>query len=106
MAEAAEGLGGHLLDETIAYITCDRAAGSAFVTGYEVLDVLPFGLKRLRSLLRARDVGRLTIKTRGSAIEPETLRRQLRLSGSAEATIAVTRVAGRPSGLVVAPLPR
>ena len=47
--------------------------GSPFATGYEVLDVLPFGLKRLRSLLRDRDVGVLTIKKRGSAIEPETV---------------------------------
>ena len=104
VAEVAQQLDGHLLDETIAYITSDRPEGSPFVTGYEVLDVLPFGLKRLRSLLRDRGVGRLTIKKRGSAIEPETLRRQLRLSGSAEATIVVTRIAGQPSVLVVEPL--
>jgi hypothetical protein len=104
VAEVAAALDGHLLDTTIAYITADRAMSSPFVTGYEVLDVLPFGLKRLRSLLRDRNVGRLTIKKRGSAIEPETLRRQLRLRGSAEATIVVTRIAGQPSVLVVEPL--
>jgi SAM-dependent methyltransferase len=104
VAELAQQLDGHLLDATIAYVTCDRVVASPFATGYEVLDVLPFGLKRLRTLLRERDVGRLTIKKRGSAIEPETLRRQLRLRGSAEATIVVTRIAGQPSVLVVEPL--
>jgi SAM-dependent methyltransferase len=104
VAEVTEQLGGHLLDPTIAYVTGDRASGSPFATGYQVLEVMPFGLKRLRSLLRSRDVGVLTIKKRGSAIEPETLRRQLRLHGSAAATIVVTRIAGQPSVLLVEPL--
>jgi THUMP domain-like/RNA cap guanine-N2 methyltransferase len=104
VAEVARELEGHLLDTTIAYITGDHSVSSPFATGFEVLEVLPFGLKRLRALLRSRDVGRLTIKKRGSAIEPETLRRQLRLRGSAEATIVVTRIAGRPSVLVVDPI--
>jgi SAM-dependent methyltransferase len=104
VAEVARDLDGHLLDTTIAYITGDHAVSSPFATAYEVLDVLPFGLKRLRSLLRDRDIGRLTIKKRGSAIEPETLRHQLRLRGSAAATIVVTRIAGQPSVLVVEPV--
>jgi THUMP domain-like len=105
VAEVAGQLDGHLLDPTIAYITSEREVSSPFATAYEVLDVLPFGLKRLRALLRDRDIGRLTIKKRGSAIEPETLRRQLRLRGSAAATIVVTRLAGQPSVLVVHPVP-
>jgi SAM-dependent methyltransferase len=104
VAEVAEQLDGHLLDTTIAYVTGDRAMASPFATSYQVLDVLPFGLKRLRSLLRERDIGVLTIKKRGSAIEPETLRRQLRLRGTAAATIVVTRIAGQPSVLLVNPL--
>jgi hypothetical protein len=70
-----------------------------------VTDVLPFGLKRLRALLRERGVGTLTVKKRGSAVEPEALRRQLRLRGDAEATIVLTRVAGAPTVLVVEPVP-
>ena len=66
--------------------------------------MLPFGLKRLRTLLRSRGVGRLTVKKRGSAIEPEALRRQLRLAGDAEATIVLTRVAGAQTVLVVEPV--
>jgi hypothetical protein len=62
---------------------------------------MPFSLKRLRSLLRSRGVGRLTVKKRGSAVEPEVLRRQLRLRGDEEATVVLTRVAGAPTVLLV-----
>ncbi|SDS80226.1 hypothetical protein SAMN04489860_2405 [Paraoerskovia marina] len=110
VAHAAERLGGRLVDRTIAYVTTDEvvppaanglAAGLA--TGYRVLDTLPFGLKRLKAYLRERDVGRLTIKKRGTAVVPEQLRRQLDLRGSAEATIILTRVAGAQTVLVVEP---
>jgi len=65
------------------------------------LDTMPFGLKRLRTYLRERDVGRLTIKKRGTAVVPEQLRRQLDLRGNAFATIILTRVAGSQQVLVV-----
>ena len=67
--------------------------------------MLPFGLKRLRALLRERHVGRLTVKKRGSALDPEALRRQLRLTGDEEATVVLTRAAGEPVVLVVRPAP-
>jgi hypothetical protein len=62
----------------------------------EITDVLPFSLKRLRALLRERRVGRLEIRKRGSALEPDQLRRQLRLSGSEGASMVLTRVANAP----------
>jgi hypothetical protein len=75
-------------------------------TGYRILDVMPFSLKRLRTYLREREVGRLTIKKRGTAVTPEHLRGQLGLKGSQEATIVLTRVAGSQQILVVEPLDR
>jgi SAM-dependent methyltransferase len=103
VAEAAEQVAGHLVDPTIAYVTSDALARTPFLTPYEVTDVLPFGVKRLRALLRARGVGRVTVKKRGSAVTPEELRRQLRLSGPEEATVVLTRVAGAPTVLLVQP---
>jgi len=104
VAEVADPLDATLLDPTIAYLSTDRAGASPFTAAYEVTDTLPFHLKRLRSLLRARGVGRLTVKKRGSAVTPEQLRAQLRLSGDGEATIVLTRVAGAPTVLVVEPV--
>ncbi|MGY1737696.1 THUMP-like domain-containing protein [Geodermatophilus sp. SYSU D00684] len=97
---AAAELGARLVDPTIAYLTSDAPAGSLWVTSYRVDEVLPFSLKRLRALLRARGVGRVVVKKRGSAIEPETLARQLRGPGAGSATVVVTRVAGAPTALV------
>ena len=87
-------------DPTIAYLTSDAPAATPWVRSYRVDEALPFNLKRLRALLRARGVGRVTVKKRGSAIEPETLARQLRGPGARSAVVVVTRVAGAPTALV------
>jgi hypothetical protein len=96
----AADLGATLIDPTIAYLSSDAAAGSPWVSSYRVDEVLPFNLKKLKALLRARGVGRVVVKKRGSPIEPETLARQLRGPGSASAVVVVTRVAGAPTVLV------
>jgi hypothetical protein len=104
VGQVAVAVGGRLLDRTIAYVTGDRLVRTPLATAYAVEDVFPFQLKSLRTWLRDRGVGRLTIKKRGTAVEPEQLRRQLRLDGDAEATIVLTRVAGRQSVLAVRPV--
>jgi hypothetical protein len=91
------------VDPTIAYLTSDARAASPWVTSYEVTDVLPFSLKKLKALLRASGVGRVTVKKRGSPIEPESLARQLRGPGEGTAVVVVTRVAGAPTVLVCRP---
>lgn len=103
VAEVAAEVGGVLLDPTIAYLTAESRVPTAFATTYEVTDVLPFSVKRLRALLHEREVGIVTIKKRGSPIEPETLRQQLRPAGPNHAVVVVTRVAGAPTALVCRP---
>jgi hypothetical protein len=49
-------------------------------------------------------VGRVTVKKRGSAVEPEQLRRALKLTGAGAATVVLTRVAGAPTALLVEPV--
>lgn len=104
VAEVAEPHGLRLLDESIAYLTGDSWVDSPFLAAYAVVEALPFSLKRLRAALRARDAGPLTVKKRGTAVEPETLRRQLKLTGSQPATVVLTRVAGAQTALLVEPL--
>jgi hypothetical protein len=100
MSLVAADLGATLIDPTIAYLSSDAPADSPWVSSYRVDEVLPFNLKKLKALLRARGVGRVVGKKRGSPIEPETLARQLRGPGSASAVVVVTRVAGAPTVLV------
>jgi len=105
VAQVAARVGARLIDPTIAYLTTDAPVSDPLVHSYAVEDVLPYQVKTLRTYLRDRGVGVLTIKKRGSAVDPANLRRQLRLHGDVEATIALTRVAGRPSVLVLRLLP-
>lgn len=105
VAELAGGLDATLADPSIAYLYAEAARPTPFARCLAVTDVLPFSLKRLRALLRERRVGRVEILKRGSALEPEKLRRDLRLAGDGGASLVLTRVAGAPTALVCRPLP-
>ncbi len=99
----AHGVEGGLLDHHIAYVTSDRSFHTPFARGYQVLEELPYREKQLRAALRARGVGKLTIKKRGVDVVPEELRKRLALNGEADATIVLTRVDGRGTALLVRP---
>jgi hypothetical protein len=100
VAEFAATVGGRIADPEIAYVYTDDEAETGFARRLRITDVLPFSLKRLRALLRERGIGRLEIRKRGSALEPEQLRRDLRLHGTGSASIVLTRVAGAPTVLL------
>ncbi|MDE3720615.1 SAM-dependent methyltransferase [Nocardiopsis sp. N85] len=105
VAEAVARVNGALLDERIAYFTADEAVRSPLWRVLEVTEVLPFSLKRLRSALRERKVGTVTVMKRGSAVDTEKLRRDLRASGPESATVVLTRVGERPFALLCRELP-
>ncbi|MGY0002888.1 THUMP-like domain-containing protein [Micromonospora sp. I033] len=105
VAELARDLDATLADPSIAYLYGDTARPTPFARCLEITDVLPFSLKRLRALLRERRVGRVEILKRGSALEPEKLRRDLKLAGDAAASLVLTRVAGAPTVLLCQPVP-
>jgi SAM-dependent methyltransferase len=105
IAELAAELDANLADPSIAYLYADGPVATPFARCLEVTDVLPFSLKRLRALLRERRVGRVEILKRGSALEPEKLRRDLKLAGDGSASLVLTRVADAPTVLICQPLP-
>ncbi|HUR75397.1 MAG TPA: class I SAM-dependent methyltransferase [Sporichthya sp.] len=102
-----EAVDGRLLDPTIAYVTADSYVPTPFATAYEIHDVLPFGVPRLRALLAERGVGIVVVKKRGSSVLPEQLRRELlrgSRGGNVEATVVVTRHGGGQIAMVVQPV--
>jgi len=105
VAEFASTVDGGLADPEIAYVYTEQARPTPFARCLTVDAVLPFSVKRLRAALRERGVGRVEIRKRGSAVDPETLRRDLRLAGNAAATVVLTRVAGAPTALLCSPVP-
>lgn len=101
VAPLADRMDGRLLDSSIAYITTDAPQPTPFATGFRVLDSFAFSLKTLKAYLRDRQVGRVEIKKRGTAVVPDQLRTQLGLKGPHHATIILTRLQGKQSVLVV-----
>ena len=106
VGQVAALVSGRLLDPTIAYVTSDVLVRTPLARALVVEEVLPFGLKALRTRLRDRGVGRVEVLKRGSALDVEQLRRQLRLSGPNEASVVLTRIAGQQSVLLARPVAR
>ena len=99
----AAGVGGRLVDRRIAYVTSDESFRTPFARGYRVVERLPFRERYLKSALRERGIGALTIKKRGVDVSPEQLRSRLALRGDDEATLVLTRVADEGVALLVQP---
>lgn len=113
VADLAQGLGGRLLDEHIAYFCTDapiqgRLGGLA--RGYRVLEVMNYSPKALKRWCSDQQVTSLEIKKRGVDVVPETLRKQVlpkRTAGpKRHATLVITRIEDERVAAVVEPLPR
>lgn len=93
--------GGRELAPGVGYVVAQREARLPWARRFVVTEAMPFNVKRLRAALRDRGVGRLTVKKRGVSIEPDQLRRQLRLKGDASATCVLTRAGSTQVALLV-----
>jgi hypothetical protein len=96
----AEMLDAAQLDPDIAYLTSAEMRVTPFARAWVIEDWFPFQLKRLRAYLRQRGIGRVTVKKRGSPLEPEALIRDLRLSGDLERILVLTHLNGEPIVMV------
>ncbi|NIH87549.1 THUMP-like domain-containing protein [Amycolatopsis granulosa] len=82
------------LDERIAYLTGHTPPPG--VRAFRVAEHGHYQEKSLRTLLRARGVGRLEILVRGLDVDPDALRKRLKLTGAEEATVVLTRIGRTP----------
>jgi hypothetical protein len=100
----ARALGAWKLDERIAFLSADQPPRTPFGRPLRVEASMPYGLKRLRTSLRALGVGAVDIRRRGLAGDVDDLRRRLRLDGEHRATVVLTRVLDQPWTLVCSDL--
>ncbi|MFI5499196.1 class I SAM-dependent methyltransferase [Nocardia asteroides] len=84
------------LDPQIAYLTGDTVPPG--MRGFRIEDRFELREKILRQELARRDCGALEILVRGIDIDPDALRKKLKVRGSTQYTLVITRV-GR-SGVV------
>jgi hypothetical protein len=82
----------HAIASGAIYLTGPQLISDAALASFEVMEVLPFRLKPLKSLLRERGIGNLEIKKRGVEHDPAEIRRQLQLRGDLSATLLIARV--------------
>lgn len=91
------------MDEDIAYLTANRRVQTPFARSWAVDAWLPFSMKRLRAALRERGVGRLTVKKRGSPLQPEEVIREMRLKGENERVVFLTHLRSKPIAILCYP---
>ena len=83
-----------------AYLTCDNPFDHPLAAPFAVLDCLPLRPAAIAAYFAERGVGSLEIKKRGVAIDPESLRRRLKLRGDNAATLVLTRIGRREVAIV------
>lgn len=88
------------LDPDIAYLSGDRRP--AGVRGFEVIDELVFDERRLRQALGALDCGSLEVLVRGVRVDPDALRKRMRLRGSRALSVVIARIGARDAGRAMA----
>lgn len=102
------------LDPDIAYLTSDYRIETPFARSWKVETWLPFGVKRLRQVLRQRGVTQVVVKKRGSPLQPEELIQALRLKNThrqglpdeadrAKRILFLTHLRGRPIVVICLP---
>jgi hypothetical protein len=99
-AVLAAGLEGDLANDhriaplasRIPYFTGDWRLSDPLLNAFEVLDVAAYHPRRLRAMLRTRGIGCLEVKKRGVPLDPEAVRRELRVPGDQSATLILTRL--------------
>lgn len=105
LAQLARLVGAGIVSPSIAYLTGDDLPASPFYDGFEVLEVTNLRAKAISAALRTLDAGSVEIKKRGADIDPDALRKSLKLSGVGQATVIATRVDGRHRAIVCRRLP-
>jgi hypothetical protein len=88
------------LDPAIAYLSGDRLPAAN--RGFEVLEQLVFDERRLRQTLSTLDCGSLEVLVRGVRLDPDALRKRMRLRGSRALSVVIARIGARTSGRVMA----
>lgn len=90
------------IDPHIAYLTGDSVPDGE--RGFRIIERLPStGEKVLRKALAAYDCGSLEILVRGLDVDPDPLRKRLKLKGSRPLALVLTRIGRKGVGFVCEP---
>jgi hypothetical protein len=94
---------GWLLDPRVAYFSSDDEMWlpNALFAAFRVRRALPYDVRSLRAVLAAEEVGHVVVKKRAIAIDPDDVRRRLRLPPArGSAVVLLTRIGDDPWAFV------
>ena len=109
----AAGLAGQLANENNlsfithggGYLTGAAAIRSPFCSSYQVIEILPFRPKRIKSALQKRNVGHLVVKKRAVNQDPRQVQRSCQPSqGEHSAVLFVTSIQERVTAIITQPI--
>jgi THUMP domain-like/RNA cap guanine-N2 methyltransferase len=103
--DLARQLGAWKIDPAIAFLSDDREHCSPFARTLRVLESAPWHERHFARRLRDLGIGAADIRRRGLAGDVPQIHRRLGLRGPGRATVVLTRVSGRPWGLICTDTP-
>ncbi len=74
-----------------AYLTSDHLPANPLLAAFVVSEVMPWDVRRLKRVLRERQIGRLEVKQRGTRHDPAVVQRELKVPGDESATLILFR---------------
>ena len=96
----AHRLDARMLDPQVAYLTANEAFSTSLAAAFEVVDVLPFSVARLRQFLRAHGFAAQEIRRRAFPIEPDELRKLLGAQTGEPVALLCTTLQGKRTVIV------
>lgn len=93
-----------LVSPGIAYVTSSTPLDKFAFHNYRVLGSVPLSTGKVKALLKAHDIGKLTLKKRGVEIVPEAEIKRLSPKGSEEGILFYTRINGEKTAILAVPV--
>ena len=87
----AESLGVGVLHPSLGVLTSAERVASPWLTGFRVLERMPWRVERVREAVALLDGGIVEVKTRGGAVDPDRAQKDLRGRGGRTLTVFVLR---------------
>ncbi|MEM9019245.1 MAG: class I SAM-dependent methyltransferase [Planctomycetota bacterium] len=91
LGNLAADLGVHAPHPALGLLTADQPIDSPWLTGFEVLASMPWRSAKVRRWLADHDAGIVEVKTRGKAVDPDSVARALRGKAANSYTVFVHR---------------
>jgi len=105
IATLAEQVAARFIDPKVAYLTTDaEPAPSPFMATFRVSEAMPYSIEALRGALKARSIGHVVVKKRAINIDPDDVRKRLKLpKAEGKATVIITRIGTDPWAFICTP---